>query len=105
MAGSSQEVARKQINSLRAPASAGFFEIHQGEQQLLAGATHFADTREADFRAATSSVHALQDAQVAIVDRHSQSDSHWRLWVLLLLAVLLVSWHFAVNPTKQIETA
>ncbi|MCB1097404.1 MAG: BatA domain-containing protein [Verrucomicrobiae bacterium] len=79
---------------LRAPSQAGFFEIFQGEQRLLNGATHFADTREADFRAA-GSASTLDSARAAIVKTHSQTDGNWRLWVLLLLAVLLISWHYA----------
>lgn len=92
----SLEVPLNESSSLRAPAQAGFFEIHQGDRLLLTAAAHFADVREADFQLAATT-HTLERAKVTIIDRQSQSDGHWRLWVLLLLVAIVLSWHFAAG--------
>jgi hypothetical protein len=104
--GSASEVASNVPGTiLRAPSQAGFFKVFQGEQWLLNGATHFADTCEADFRDA-GSASTLDSVRAEVVENHSQTDGNWRLWTLLLLAVLLISWHYAhphsaASPTYQ----
>ena len=71
----------------------GFLTVKQGDQTLLDAAVHFGDTREADF-ADCAAADTLAAASGASVERHTDEDHWWRLWFLLLLLVLLVSWHF-----------
>ena len=82
-----------------APAEPGFLLIEQGDAPLLEAAVHFADAREADFSAAGSE-NALAAAGAAQLERHTAEDPWWRLWLLLLFAALLVSWHFARERTS-----
>ncbi|MDG2122947.1 MAG: BatA domain-containing protein [Verrucomicrobiales bacterium] len=82
-----------QATAIDAPPLPGFFEIYQGENRLLKGAAHFADTREADFTGAASR-DDLVGISSSLVDEHTERDSLWRLWLLLSLAALLTSWHF-----------
>ncbi len=73
--------------------SPGFLTIRQGEQVLLTGAVRFGDPRESDFSACASSA-AGETASTASIERHTRPDPFWRLWILLLIAALLVSWKF-----------
>ena len=83
-----------------APLEAGFLKVRQGETDLLAASVHFADTREADFSACKPE-NTLAQGSAAAVERHTEEDHWWRAWFLLLLAALLVSWHF----TREREAA
>ncbi|MCW1883309.1 BatA domain-containing protein [Luteolibacter flavescens] len=85
---------------LEAPLEAGFLSVHQGETALLTASVHFADTREADFSECKPADTIDQGSAVA-VERHTDEDHWWRAWFLLLLAALLVSWHF----TREREAA
>jgi len=85
---------------LDAPLEAGFLKVRQGETELLTASVHFADTREADFSACKPE-NTLDQGSAAAVERHTEEDHWWRAWFLLLLAALLVSWHF----TREREAA
>ena len=87
-------------NRFRAPEQPGFFRIEQGDADapLLNGATHFADTREADLRKAAFR-NDLNQSNAALIDQHTEQDARWQLWVLILCLCLLVSWHFVTRPT------
>ncbi|MGI8603550.1 MAG: BatA domain-containing protein [Verrucomicrobiales bacterium] len=85
---------RNPQSHLRAPREAGFFGVKQGEVMLLQAAAHFADPRESDLSEAAS-INDLDDTAPALIERHSEADSKWRLWALLALAALLASWWFA----------
>jgi hypothetical protein len=94
----------------RAPAVPGFLTISQefndsekvlgslvptgdGSVNLLTAAVHFADTREADLSACDESeLDAISNT--ASLDLHTAPDPLSRLWILVLLAALLVAWHF-----------
>ena len=76
-----------------APELPGHFRYQQGESTLLEAATYFADTREADFRAC-SEKNQLNEAQASAIQAHSKGDPYWHLWLLALLGVILVSWHY-----------
>jgi hypothetical protein len=82
-----------QANLLRAPREPGLFNVSQGEQALLTAAAAFADTREADIReAANYNDMALADA--TMIEQHSESDTRWQIWLLLILIAVLICWHF-----------
>ena len=81
------------ISTSQTPATPGFLTIRQGDATLLEAAVHFADTREADFRACGKSDTTL-GANQSRIERHTKADPLWRIWLLLLIAVLLVSWKF-----------
>ena len=76
-----------------APATPCFLTIRQNETQLLDAAVHFADTREADFSTCGKS-DPTTTANQSTLERHTKPDPFWRLWILLLVAALLVSWKF-----------
>ncbi len=91
---------------IEAPRDPGYLRILQGSDELLEAAVHFADTREADF-SACEPADTLRGAQAATIDRHTEEDHWWRLWFLLLMAALIVSWHFTrerETPGKPITT-
>lgn len=71
----------------------GFLTVRQGEQTLLTAAVHFGDPREADFSACSSSDPG-QSVATASIERHTRPDPLWRVWILVLLAALMVSWKF-----------
>lgn len=80
------EVARR-----RAPIFPGFLTVYRGEEKILEGSTYFADTREADLRNA-SSQNDMAGIGQSLVERHTQVDSNWTLWLLLLTLILMLSW-------------
>jgi hypothetical protein len=76
-----------------APLVPCFLSIDQKDTKLLNAAVFFADTREADFSACGSSG-SLAGENRSAIERHTRPDPLWRVWILLLLAALLVSWKF-----------
>lgn len=76
---------------LISPNTAGFYTVHQGEKLLLTAANHFADTAEADLSLCGSGVLASSQ-KTAAVELYSLDDKLWRLWVILLLFAILISW-------------
>lgn len=84
----------------RAPAAPGFLQVNQGEDKLLKAAVYFADTREADFRKCGTDI-ALGGSGAAAVERHTEEDHWWRLWILLLLAAILISWYFSKDGPRE----
>jgi hypothetical protein len=77
----------------RAPLTPGFLTITQGDVSLLDAAVYFADTREADFSACGKS-DGIAATRESTLERHTRPDPLWRVWILLLVAALLVSWKF-----------
>lgn len=81
----------------------GFLTITQNDQALLTAAVHFGDPREADFSAcATSTPEATRNA--AAIERHTRPDPLWRIWILVLLAALLISWKYTAAKLSPIES-
>ncbi|MEM6916964.1 MAG: hypothetical protein AAF491_10395, partial [Verrucomicrobiota bacterium] len=78
-------------SSLRAPKEAGLFLVHQGENLLLKGTAHFADTREADFSNAMSRSD-LEAAAAKVLENQTVVDPWWPLWLIALLILCLVTW-------------
>lgn len=91
-------LSRSQI--LRASESPGFFSVSQGEQFLVQGAAHFADTREADFKEA-GSFSDLEKIPEAIVDKHTVPDRLWQIWLVLALIALFAAWYSQSRPVSQ----
>jgi hypothetical protein len=83
----------------RAPSIPGFLTIIQGETPLLQAAIHFADTREADLSAcAPTETEPLTN--IATLELHTTPDPFARIWVLVLLAALLIAWHFTAPKER-----
>jgi hypothetical protein len=82
------------------PTEPGFLRITQRGEPLLTAALQFGDTREADLSdcGADSTLYA---ARGATIERHTREDHWWRIWVLALLVVLLVSWHSARGKSQE----
>jgi hypothetical protein len=98
-----------QIIPVQLPELPGFHRFVQGEEKLLEAATYFADTREADFRQCEED-NQLANAKTAAVQAHSKGDPLWHLWILCLITVLLLSWHYtrernAVSSASQMSPA
>ncbi len=91
-------------SSASAPHDPGFLTIHQGDTRLLDAAVHFADTREADFAACANSGGIATHAE-ATLTRNTRPDPLWRVWILLLIAALLVSWRFAKSKQSGEPTS
>ncbi len=75
----------------RAPDRPGFFEVMENGKVLIRGAAHFADTREADFRAAES-LDTSESQRMETALRQSEADPWTPLWVLLLAACFIGAW-------------
>jgi hypothetical protein len=90
-----------QAHLLRAPAQPGFFEVKQGDTLLLQGAAHFADAREADLQQAKP-FQDLSKLKLVQTETTHEADSHWQLWLLLLLATLLGSWWWSRDRNPEL---
>jgi len=80
--------------------SPGFLSIRQGDKTLLNAAVHFGDPRESDFSKCESSSLA-ETTNTSAIERNTRPDPLWRVWILLLLAALMLSWRF----TSKVPTA
>lgn len=97
---SPQTIPLAQARLLRAPLQPGFFTIKQGDTRLLTAAAHFADAREADLTDAAP-FSELSQAKATHLEAVHEADPAWRLWLLVLLAALLVSWWFSRERLAQ----
>jgi hypothetical protein len=86
--------------SFRAPREPGFLRVEQNGRRLLEAALVFGDSREADF-SDRGAVNDLGRGGEARIERHTREDHWWRLWVLLLLIALGVSWHFSASARAE----
>jgi Aerotolerance regulator N-terminal len=70
-----------------------FLTVAQKGAVRLTAAVQFSDTREADFTACSSS---FPDSLVnpSTLEQHTRADPLWRVWLLILLPALLISWKF-----------
>ena len=82
----------ERARQLRAPSEPGFFRVEQGSVRLLNAAANFADTREGDFSEA-GAISELGPLPKAIRERQTVTDPLRPLWILLLAALALVTWH------------
>ena len=97
--GGKRTLPARQASLIKAPATTGEFRVHQGALELMHGACHFADTREADFSQA-SPQNDLISAKAKLVERFAKEDSHWQLAVIFTLLAALISWWF-VHQSKR----
>ncbi len=81
------------LTTQRAPRAPGFLEVTYLDRPFLSAAIHFADTREANLIHAAS-VNEISSSGSAI-QLHTRSDKYWRIWVLLTLTLLVVTWYLA----------
>jgi hypothetical protein len=88
---------------LTTPDLPGYFRYQQNNQLLMEIATHFADTREADFRSC-GEANQLGDAKAVAIQAHSKGDPYWHLWLLFLIALLLISWHFTRERNRTTDS-
>jgi hypothetical protein len=93
------------LTSIHSPQSSiptpGFMTVRQGDLTLLTAAVHFGDPREADFSACAASDFP-STANTAAIERHTRPDPLWRVWLLILLGALLVSWKFTAGKSSLI---
>lgn len=99
-----QEVPLAQARLLRAPARPGHFNVRQGDKELLTGAAHFADTREADLTQAKP-FNELEQVKATQVEAMHEADPNQRLWLLALMFLLLGSWWFTHSKREAMEVA
>ena len=90
--GASTEAARSRLN-LRAPARPGELSVSQGEETLLEAAVNFVDPIESDFSLSSAGFIPPPDP-TSLIREASLPDRFRDLWLLLALAVLLLSWRF-----------
>lgn len=81
---------------LEAPRDPGYLAVKQGDMNLLDASVHFGDTREADFTACGAS-DTLDSGAGSATEKVTNEDPWWRVWILLLVAALLVSWHYVAG--------
>ncbi len=95
-------IPKNRAGVIRAPSEPGFFKIFQGGQTLLEASSNFADTREADFsNAASRSDLAALPQEIA--EKRSASDPAWQAWLLGIIILSLLSWHFLNPPTGDLK--
>jgi hypothetical protein len=85
-------------SATHAPLTPCFLTMEQKNAPLLDAAVFFADTREADFSACGSSESAMA-ANQTVIERNTKPDPLWRVWILLLVAAILVSWKFQARES------
>ena len=96
------EVPRDDIARQHAPIYPGYLRVWYGEEKILEASTFFADTREADLRSAASR-NDLKGVGDALVERHTETDANWVIWVLVLALLLLLSWAWIAWRQSRIQ--
>ncbi|MGC4017171.1 MAG: BatA and WFA domain-containing protein [Luteolibacter sp.] len=89
-------------DSLLAPLDPGFFTVKQGDETLLEASVHYGDTREADFTTC-GSADTLDKGAGSAIERHTMEDPLWRVGLLALVAVLLISWYYTVGRSRSAD--
>ena len=96
------EIPQENATQLTAPIYPGYLTIRHGEKLVLEAATHFADTREADLHRATDK-NELAGMEQALVNRHSEQDVNWTIWILVLTLFLLSSWAWIAHRNALVH--
>lgn len=103
-AGGARALEPAELAVLRAPDQPGFFVLRRGEQVLVRGATHFADPRQADFRAAATFATAEPAEAEALFRRNTSPDPFTLVWLALAGLALLASWWPAGGAAARAES-
>jgi len=93
--------------SYKTPATPSYIEIVQNDTLLLKAAVSFADSREASFSKAETK-NSLDSLNSSAVELHSDKDSLWRVWILLTVALFLITWHIILrrkNPSTNSKSS
>ncbi len=80
------------LRLLTLPATPDIITLKQGNQDVATIATHFADTREADFSKATTNKHPKLISKAEMRDA-TQPLPYSSLFILLLITICLLIWH------------
>ena len=84
----------------RVPERVGFFELLENTKPVLRGATHFADTREADFREAKP-LDTVEQRRWEAALKQTEADPWMPMWMLLLLGCILTAWAWRQRGAAQ----
>ncbi|MFT5470928.1 MAG: hypothetical protein ACI8UO_006061 [Verrucomicrobiales bacterium] len=87
-----------------APDHPGFLTVWFGEEKILEASTYFGDTREADLRGAES-FNGLKGLAGELVERHTESDANWMIWVLFLAFLLIFSWAWIAWRQARVQAS
>lgn len=77
---------------LRAPGGVGLFTLSLGDARLVTGSAQFADPRQSDFRSAETFRQEIPREQKAAVERNTRPDPLAAVWLMLMAAMLTISW-------------
>ena len=84
----------------RAPDKVGFFQITQGDNTLLHGSAHYADSMEADLRSAAP-LDTVPATNPLVIEAAKEDSPWWRPMFVAALILALLAWHFQNPPKKQ----
>ncbi|MEM1296391.1 MAG: hypothetical protein AAGH89_13570, partial [Verrucomicrobiota bacterium] len=97
------EIPLEDAARVTAPIYPGYLTVRNGDEKILEASTFFADTREADLsKAATEN--RLAEAGSSLVERHTEQDMNWSLWVLLFSLTLIASWIWIARRNAQVHS-
>lgn len=96
------EIPRDDVARQRAPIYPGYLKVWYGEQKILEASTFFADTREADLRQAAFR-NDLSGVGDTLVERNTETDANWMVWVLVLAVILILSWAWIAWRQARIQ--
>ncbi|HRJ72513.1 MAG TPA: BatA domain-containing protein [Terrimicrobiaceae bacterium] len=98
-----QQMAVAGAGSVKAPQKPGFFAVRgPNDSVLLEGAAQFSDSRESDFRAASTggeSAFALESVR----QRHASGAMLDPLWAAILAAVMIWNWSLTGKPPARAQ--
>lgn len=98
-----REVPPEEASRVAAPIHPGYLTVRRGDEKVLEASTFFADTREADLSQAATE-NRLAEAGSSLVERHTEQDMNWTLWVLLFSLTLIASWIWIARRTAQVQS-
>ncbi len=87
-----------------APIYPGYLTVSHGDQVILEASTFFADTREADLRRSASE-NRLRHAQKGMMERHTEQDVNWTIWLLFLSVILILSWAWVARRQALVQSS
>jgi len=98
-----QQVAVAGLDAVRAPDAPDFFAAKAADGTVLFdGAAHFADSRESDFRAASSGSN-VNAALESVRQSHARGEFLNPFWAVLLAALMLWNWWLTGGPPARLR--